>query len=138
MRQIEVPDRPRRLVFGLVTLALAKKYQFEPEPFTIRSRHITRVVPPFGAKIFVFEVVLRKLLAITWQRLAIGESTRQQRENKQRKREWLQAPAYFVHLVTMRYPAWSLLPSVHDSTSLRSIPAPLFLPSRSPMKRTAA
>jgi hypothetical protein len=68
-----------------VVLTLTKEGQLETKPFTINVCHITRVIPPFGAKVFVFEVVSGKLIAITRQRFAICEPTRKQGENKQRK-----------------------------------------------------
>jgi len=83
--QIEILHRPRRRVCGIMAFALAEKDQLETKPLTIRVCHITRVIPPFGAKVFVFEVVSGKLVTITRQRFAIREPTRQQGENKQRK-----------------------------------------------------
>ena len=68
-----------------VVHALAKEDQLETKPFTLRICHITRVIPPFGAKVFVLEVVAGKLVTIARQRVAIRETARQQRENKQRK-----------------------------------------------------
>ena len=69
----------------VVTLSFAKEHKLETKPLTIHIRHIARVIPPFGAKVFMFKVVSGKLVAITRQRLAISEFTRQQREDKQRK-----------------------------------------------------
>ncbi len=76
MRQIEILHVPRGLVFVRVPFALAEKDQFETEPFAPLIRHIARVIPPFGAKIFVFEMIAGKLVTIAGERLAIRETGR--------------------------------------------------------------
>ena len=51
-----------------------KEHQLEAEPFTLRLRHITRVIPPFRAKIFVFEMIPGKLVRIAGKSFAILEA----------------------------------------------------------------
>jgi hypothetical protein len=76
VRKIEVLHRPCRLILGRMSLAHPEKYQLETEPFTPGSGHITRVIPPFRAKIFVFEMVSWKLVVITRQRCTVLEIAR--------------------------------------------------------------
>ena len=57
MGKIQILHGPDRLVVGAPILPLTEENQFESEPFTMRVRHITGVIPPFGAKVLMFEVI---------------------------------------------------------------------------------
>ncbi len=54
---------------GVVPLALAEEDQLEAEPFTRAVGHIAGVIPPFGAEVFMFEMIAGKLVLIAGQRL---------------------------------------------------------------------
>src|SRR5882757_4288774 len=106
MRQIQIPNRPYGLAFGLTLYALPKEHQFETEPFTMRPCHITGVIPPFRVKIFMFEMISGKLVCISGQRLTVWQIDRRQRENKKRNRQPRHRPEpktmSLFHAVTMR------------------------------------
>ena len=67
--------------------ALPKENQLEAEPFTPRPRHITRVIPPFRAKIFVFEVIAGKLVRIAGKSFAVREAAPESGEKIRRKQD---------------------------------------------------
>src|ERR1700684_4329272 len=95
MRQIEVLHTPRGRIIGLMPFPFAKENQFEAVPFTCRPGHITRVIPPFRAKIFMLEVIPGKLVGVTGKSLAILEAAPQQRENTKRQQpHWQRYPAH--------------------------------------------
>ena len=77
-----------------MVFTMAEENQFEAEPFTPRGRHITGVIPPFRAEVFVFEVVPGKLVGITGKSLAVLKSAPQKRENTKRKCKQPQRPDY--------------------------------------------
>ena len=93
MREIEILDGPSGLVIRFMPFAFTKKNQFESEPFTVRRRHITRVIPPFRAKVLMLEMIWRKLIFITGESLAILEAATEQWENTERKCQYSQEPA---------------------------------------------
>jgi len=64
----------------LTPLAFTEKNQLEAEPFAVPGRHIARVIPPFGAKIWMLEVIPGKLVQIARQGLAILETRRGKRK----------------------------------------------------------
>ena len=93
MREIEILDGPSGLVVGWVSFSFAKEDQFKPEPFATGRGHITRVIPPFRAKVLMLEVISRKLVSITGESFAILEAAAQQWENTERKCQYPQEPA---------------------------------------------
>ena len=111
MRQIQIIHRPRRLaeragraVFA-VLFTLPEENQFEAEPFTPLIRHITRVIPPFRAEVFVLKVISGKLVPIAGQSLPVSKIRRRIRlcpgQHKQPKWGQTQTPEYSFHPVTM-------------------------------------
>ena len=77
MRKVQILHGPRGLVIRIMPFPFTKKDQFEPEPFTIRRRHITRVIPPFRAKVLMLEMISRKLIFITGESFAILKAASQ-------------------------------------------------------------
>jgi hypothetical protein len=83
MGEIEIPHGPNG--FGSVTgfaigggaFPFTEEHQFESEPFAAARGHITRVIPPFGAKVLMLEMISWKLILIARQSLAILEGARQ-------------------------------------------------------------
>ena len=74
MGQIQILHGPYRLVVAAPILALAEENELEAEPFTMRIRHITRVIPPLGAEVLMFKVIAGKLVTIAGDGLAPGWS----------------------------------------------------------------
>src|SRR3954447_215859 len=110
MREIEVLNGPCGFVAGgLTALSFPEEDQLESEPVSARGGHVTGVIPPFRAKVLVLEMVARKPIRITGQRLAVLEATAEQRENTERNCEpcnrYPQRPAYRSLLATMRLPS---------------------------------
>jgi hypothetical protein len=91
--------------------AFPEKDQFEAVPFATRRRHITRVIPPFRAKILMLEMVSRKVVGIARQGLAVLKTTTEQWENTKRKCQQLyggsQNASVPQYPVTMRLPVYS-------------------------------
>src|SRR5665213_3997560 len=76
--EVEIPDIPFRfiadVIAGMVALALTEKHQFEAKPFTGGIRHIAGVIPPLGAKVFVFKMIAGKLVAIAGQSFPVSKA----------------------------------------------------------------
>jgi len=85
MSEIEILYGPRGFPVRGAALTLPEEHQLKPEPFAARRGHITRVIPPFRAKVLMLEMISRKLKSITRQSLAILERTAGQWENTERK-----------------------------------------------------
>ncbi len=98
MREIEILHAPGG--FGIRGMGLSspeafpEEHQFKPEPFAARGGHITRVIPPFRAKVLMLEVIPRKLISIARQGIAILEGAAQKWEKTERKCQRPQRPAY--------------------------------------------
>src|SRR5258707_2424593 len=75
MRKIEVLHIPVRLrIFrGLAAESFAEKSQLKPKMPAFGGAHVAGVVPPFGLKVGMVEMVARKFIAISGQRgLIVG------------------------------------------------------------------
>src|SRR5580704_5454042 len=81
MREVEILHAPDG--FGIRGLGLfspeafTEEHQLKPEPFAARVGHITRVIPPFRAKVLMLEMISGKLISIARQGLAILEGAAQ-------------------------------------------------------------
>src|ERR1044072_8740033 len=86
VRQVHIVSAPGRAVVGWpAARALAEENQLEAEPIALNGPHVAGVVPPLGLEIGMFEMIARKLVAITGQRFTIGgvrgrQQTRQKGE----------------------------------------------------------
>jgi len=91
VRKIEILDGPggSSAATGFIVIGgpfpFPEEDQFESKPFATRRGHITRVIPPFRAKVLMLEMISRKLILITGESFAILEAAAEQGENTQRK-----------------------------------------------------
>ena len=75
MCQVQVVYTPGRLVLSSAApLPLTKKNQLEAEALALRIPQIARVIPPLRAKLRMREMIPRKLVAVSRERVPIVES----------------------------------------------------------------
>src|SRR5579872_5496585 len=71
MSDIEVFHTPRRLLRAIAGHSLAKKSQFEAKLASFGRTQVPCVIPPFGRKFRMIEVIARELVAVSRQRRAV-------------------------------------------------------------------
>src|SRR5713226_2817502 len=82
MRGVEIPHLPSGGLRGITADGLPKESQFESESPAVSRFQISGVVPPFGLKIRVIEMIARKFVAVSRQ---VGAVLRRKRlKEKQR------------------------------------------------------
>ncbi len=109
MSEKKVLGCPYRWVFSTAILPGPEENKLKAEPFTMRVRHITGVIPPLSAEVLMFEMISGKLVAIAGYSLAPHWPIRYKTGGEQDYREDCQetgpqASVYSRRLANMRLP----------------------------------
>jgi hypothetical protein len=82
MRQVEILHFPSAGLCGIAAYSLAEESQFESETVAVRGFDISGVVPPFGLKIRMIEMVAWKFVVVPRQGGAVLRRKRLQEEKR--------------------------------------------------------
>src|SRR5215469_18251524 len=74
MRHVQVMNVPRRIA-RVPRYGLPEECQFEAEPPPVPRLEISGVIPPLRPVVGMIEVIVRKLVLITWQSLLVVRCT---------------------------------------------------------------